>query len=143
MGVFATRSPFRPNPLGLSCVEIESVQYDHQEGPVIHVKGADLMDGTPIYDIKPYLAFTDSHPDAVGGFADDVRDYALEVDFPEHLLALIPEDERDTVTTILRGDPRPQYKADGDRIYGMIYGNNEIHFKVENGVLTVTDVNKR
>ena len=143
VGVFATRSPYRPNPIGLSSVRLLGTKRTDSLGTVLIVGGADLLDGTPIYDIKPYLAFTDSHPDAVGGFADDVRDYALEVDFPEHLLSLIPEDERDTVTTILRGDPRPQYKADGDRIYGMIYGEREIHFKVENSVLVVTDVSKR
>lgn len=143
VGVFATRSPYRPNPIGLSSVRLLGTKRTDSLGTVLIVGGADLLDGTPIYDIKPYLAFTDSHPDAIGGFADDVRDYALEVDFPEHLLALIPEDERDTVITILRGDPRPQYKADGDRIYGMIYGEREIHFKVENSVLVVTDVSKR
>ena len=143
VGVFATRSPYRPNPIGLSSVRLLGTKRTDSLGTVLIVGGADLLDGTPIYDIKPYLAFTDSHPDAIGGFADDVRDYALEVDFTEHLLALIPEDERDTVTTILRGDPRPQYKADGDRIYGMIYGEREIHFKVENSVLVVTDVSKR
>lgn len=143
VGVFATRSPYRPNPIGLSSVRLLGTKRTDSLGTVLIVGGADLLDGTPIYDIKPYLAFTDSHPDAVGGFADDVRDYALEVDFPEHLLSLIPEDERDTVITILRGDPRPQYKADGDRIYGMIYGEREIHFKVENSVLVVTDVSER
>ena len=143
VGVFATRSPYRPNPIGLSSVRLVEVKRTDSEGTVLVVAGADILDGTPIYDIKPYLAFTDSHPEAVGGFADGVRDYALRVDFPEELLELIPEGERDTVLTILSGDPRPQYKADGDRIYGMVYGEREIRFRVEGGVLYVTEVSKK
>lgn len=143
MGVFATRSPFRPNPIGLSSVRLVGIEETENEGTVLIVSGADILSGTPIYDIKPYLAFTDSHPDAVGGFADEVRDDALEVDFPEALLSLIPEAERDTVTELLRGDPRPHYQADPDRVYGMIYGEREIFFKVDSRLLTVVNVKYR
>ena len=139
MGVFATRSPYRPNPIGLSSVKLEGIEHT-EEGDVLVVSGVDLLDGTPIYDVKPYLAFTDSHPDAISGFADGVRDYCLEVNFPEGLLRLIPEGDRDAVIGILEGDPRPQYKADGEHIYGMKYGEHEIFFKVSGGVLTVTEV---
>ena len=143
MGVFATRSPYRPNPIGLSSVRLLGLKKSESEGMVLEVAGADLLDGTPIYDIKPYLAYTDSHPDAVGGFADGVRDYSLAVDFPSELLLAVPEADRDTVITILEGDPRPQYKADGEHVYGMVYGEREIMFKLENGVLTVVNVKKR
>lgn len=139
MGVFATRSPFRPNPIGLSSVRLIAVE-DTSEGKVLVVEGADMLDGTPIYDIKPYLAFTDSHPDAVGGFADGVKEYKLEVDFPADLLARIPSIFHASVISSLEGDPRPSYKADGERQYGMIYGNYEILFVVKDGVLTVIDV---
>ena len=139
MGVFATRSPFRPNPIGLSSVRLLGTE-ETDEGIVLKVAGADLMDGTPIYDIKPYLAYTDSHPDAVCGYADMVRDYAVEVDLPLALLEKIPEEERDTVLTLLRQDPRPSYKGDGDKIYAMVYGEREIFFKAECGRLIVTDI---
>ena len=142
MGVFATRSPFRPNPIGLSSVKILKIELSTPQGPVIHVAGADLLDGTPIYDIKPYLAFTDSHPDAIGGFADGVRDYGLKVNFSLHLLEKIPEDKRDALITILENDPRPSYKEDGDREYGMKYCDLDIFFKVEDGEVTVTRVEK-
>lgn len=143
VGVFATRSPYRPNPIGLSSVRLVEVKKTDADGTVLVVAGPDLLDGTPIYDIKPYLAFTDSHPDAVGGFADRVRDYSLKVSFPKELRMLIPEGDRGSILTILEGDPRPQYKADGDRIYGMVYGESEIKFKVNDGILEVVDVNKR
>ena len=139
MGVFATRSPYRPNPIGLSCVRLLRVE-DTAEGRVLVVSGADMLDGTPIYDIKPYLAFADSRPDAVCGFADEVRDYSVRVDFPEHLLARIEEGKRDTLLKILSGDPRPSYKADGDRVYGMRFADYEISFRVVDGTLTVTAV---
>lgn len=139
MGVFATRSPYRPNPIGLSSVRLVAVE-DSTEGKVLVVEGADMLDGTPIYDIKPYLAFTDSHPDAVGGFADGVKEYKLEVDFPADLLSRIPEMLHASVIASLEGDPRPSYKPDGEREYGMIYGNYEIKFVVMDGILTVTDV---
>ena len=143
MGVFATRSPYRPNPIGLSSVRLVGVEETENEGTVLIVSGADILSGTPIFDIKPYLAFTDSHPDAVGGFADGVRDDALDVDFPEELLYLIPDSDKETVTDLLRGDPRPHYQSDPERVYGMIYGKREIFFKVDAKRLTVVNVKKR
>lgn len=139
MGVFATRSPFRPNPIGLSSVRLVGVE-DTAEGKVLVVEGADLLDGTPIYDIKPYLAYTDSHPSAVCGFADGVMDYKLEVVIPDCLAARLPAKILAALTEVLAGDPRPSYQADGEREYGMIYGNLEIKFVVEDGVLSVTDI---
>ena len=139
MGVFATRSPFRPNPIGLSSARLLGVEKT-EEGLTLLVSGADILDGTPIYDIKPYLAFTDSHPDAVGGFADPVRDRRAEVIIPEELLSLIPEGDRDTLRALLEQDPRPSYKGEGDRIYGMVYGEREIFFKAEDGAIRVTDI---
>lgn len=140
MGVFATRSPHRPNPIGLSSVKLVSVDESEGEGLVLTVSGADLLDGTPIYDIKPYLSFTDSHPDAVCGFADRVKEQRLSVNFPEELLSAIPTDARDTLITVLEGDPRPHYKTDPDYEYGMRHGDYEIKFKVDGDTLTVTDV---
>lgn len=142
MGVFATRSPFRPNPIGLSSVKLLGVEFHTKEGPVIHVAGADLMDGTPIVDIKPYLPFTDSHPDAVGGFSDPVRDYALEVVFPEQWLAQVPERLRTPVLGLLAQDPRPSYQNDPDRVYGVAFGGYDFRFRVADGVLTVCEVEK-
>ncbi len=139
MGVFATRSPFRPNQIGLSSVKLEGIGHTSQ-GTVLYVTGADILSGTPIFDIKPYIKYTDSHPDALSGFADEVMDYSLKVDFSEELLKLLPENIRKTVITMLENDPRPSYKADGERIYGMRYGNYEIKFTVNNKILTVTDV---
>lgn len=139
MGVFATRSPFRPNAIGLSSVRLLSVE-DTAEGKVLVVAGADILDGTPIYDIKPYLAFTDSHPDAVCGFADEVRDYSLEVVIPEELKSGLSDEYIRALVSILSGDPRPQYKEDGDRIYGMIYGRYEVKFTVADGVLRVVKI---
>ena len=140
MGVFATRSPFRPNPIGLSCVRLESVEYDTPEGPVLHVRGADLMNGTPIYDVKPYLPYVDSHPEATGGFAHEVKDYAIEVDFPETLLARIPESKRAALIEILAQDPRPGYKRADSRPFGLNYAGFNVRFVVEDGKLTVTEV---
>ena len=131
VGVFATRSPYRPNPIGLSSVRLIGIEHTEHEGDVLIVAGADILDGTPIYDIKPYLAYTDSHPDAVGGFADGVRDYKLEVVIPEELMEKVPRDKRESLVTVLEGDPRPQYKADGDAEYGMSYADMEISFKVD------------
>ena len=141
MGVFATRSPFRPNAIGLSSVRLLSVE-DTAEGKVLVVAGADILNGTPIYDIKPYLAFTDSHPDAVCGFADEVRDYSLEVVIPEELKSGLSDEYVKALVSILSGDPRPQYKEDGDRIYGMIYGKHEVKFTVADGVLSVVEILK-
>ncbi len=142
MGVFATRSPFRPNPIGLSSVRLLGVELHGKEGPVIRVAGADLMDGTPILDIKPYLPFTDSHPDAIGGFADPVRDYRLEVVFPETWLSMVPEELRQPVFGLLAQDPRPSYQNDPDRVYGVAFGGWDFRFRVSDGVLTVCEVEK-
>ena len=142
MGVFATRSPYRPNALGLSSVKLESIDFDEKLGPVLTVSGADLMDGTPIYDIKPYLPHTDCHPDAVGGFADQFVDYALDVVFPEEWLAMIPEDKREALCGILAQDPRPSYIDDPERVYGFNYLDMDVRFRVRDGVLTVCEIEK-
>lgn len=138
IGVFATRSPFRPNPLGLSAVRIDYIDYECGDAPVIHVLGADLMDGTPIYDIKPYIPYTDAHPDARGGFTDNAQWQALRV--------IVPEELRDTVTEelqrVLEQDPRPRYHNDPERIYGMPYNGMDVRFKVNGDVLTVVEVIK-
>lgn len=140
-GVFATRSPFRPNPIGMSCVKLEKVEYTKDLGPVIYVSGVDLMNGTPIYDIKPYITYTDCISDAVQGFAEEYKNYALEVDFPQALLDIIPKTKQAALIGILRHDPRPAYQNTPDRIYGVRYINFDVHFKVDNNVLTVTDIN--
>ena len=140
VGVFATRSPFRPNAIGLSSVQLERVEIDAKLGPVLYVAGADLLDGTPIYDIKPYLSYTDSHPEAVCGFADRVKDYELEVIFPEELLGLLPEEKREAAIGILRQDPRPQYQNDPNRRYGVAFAGYDIRFYVREGTLLVCEV---
>lgn len=140
MGVFATRSPYRPNPIGLSSVKLERIEHTENEGDVLIVRGADILDGTPIYDIKPYLAYTDSHPDAIGGFADPVRDYSLKVDFPEELLCRVSAEKRGALIKMLSCDPRPSYKEDGDHEYGMKFSDYEISFKVKSETITVTKV---
>lgn len=137
MGVFATRSPFRPNPVGLSCVKLDRIDWHTQQGPVLYVSGADLMDGTPIYDIKPYLPFTDSHPEASGGFSQPYVSYRLQVEFPQKWLDFIPEDKRGALIAVLSQDPRPSYQEDPERIYGMEFAGWEIRFRVQGGVLTV------
>lgn len=139
-GVFATRSPFRPNPIGLSSVKLDKVEIDPKLGPVLHVSGADLMDGTPIYDIKPYIAYTDSHPDAVSGFATKPAEYLLEVDFPEELLQKVPENQRKSLIEVLAHDPRPQYHDDPKRVYGMAFGGMEVKFKVTQQKLTILEI---
>lgn len=136
LGVFATRSPFRPNPIGLSSVRIERIDYDCADAPVIHVMGADLMDGTPIYDIKPYIPYTDAHPKARGGFTDTTQWQPLKVVIPNHLQAVAPPQ----LVEVLEQDPRPQYHDDPKRIYGMDYGGLNVRFKVEEGVLTVVEI---
>lgn len=141
-GVFATRSPFRPNPIGLSCVKLEKIEHNQALGTVLHVRGADLVDGTPIYDIKPYITYADSHPEAKQGFAENVKDYSVEVDFPSKLLALIPNDKRAAVIKILEQDPRPAYHDFPDRIYGVKFAGFDVKFKVDNQVLTVVGVEK-
>ena len=140
LGVFATRSPFRPNPIGLSSVTLERIELDTPQGPVLHISGADLMDGTPIYDIKPYLAYADSHPDALGGFAQAFVEYGLDVVIPDELMAQVPEEKREALMGVLAQDPRPSYQNDPDRIYGITFGKQNIKFRVENQRLTVIDV---
>ncbi len=140
MGVFATRSPFRPNAIGLSSVKIEAIEQDPRLGPVIHVTGADLLDRTPIFDIKPYLPYTDSHPDALGGFTDGYRGYRLVVDFPQVLLEKVPLSARDSLVGVLAQDPRPSYQDDPARVYGMAFGTVDVKFTVADGVLTVVGV---
>lgn len=140
MGVFATRSPFRPSPIGLSSVRLVSIDLHTPHGPVLHIAGADLMDGTPIYDIKPYLAYTDAHPEAKGGFAVPTGAGQLAVDIAPALLAKIPPELRDSVTALLAEDPRPGYQDDPARIYKMAFGGIEVHFTVEGGTLTVRNI---
>lgn len=137
MGVFATRSPFRPNPIGLSVVKIEEIDF---KTPSVTVSGADLMDLTPIYDIKPYLPHIDSIPEATGGFAADFKDYALEVNFPEELLSLIPKEKQKSLIAVLSQDPRPSYQNNEERIYGMNFSGFNISFKVIGDTLIVTEV---
>jgi len=140
MGVFATRSPFRPNPIGLSCVKIEEIIWQSGEGPVIRVSGADMMDGTPIYDIKPYLPYTDSRPDAREGFAEAGHGHRLTVDCPEEMLARIPREHRETVLSLLSQDPRPSYQSDPERVYGMAYAGMDIRFRADGEQLTVVEI---
>ena len=140
MGVFATRSPFRPNAIGLSCVKLDRVELHPELGPVIHVLGADLLDGTPIFDIKPYLPAADCHPEALSGFAGPVRDYHLEVVFPQQWLDRVPEAKRSALQGVLAQDPRPSYQDDPDRVYGLTFAGLEVKFTVSGGVLTVCRV---
>lgn len=140
MGVFATRSPFRPNPIGLSCVGLEGVELDTPEGPVLHVSGADLVDGTPILDIKPYIPYADCRPEAAGGFAGAAPAEALAVDFPTALLDRVPPDRRAALLGVLAQDPRPPYQDDPRRVYGFGFAGLEVRFAVRDGLLTVTDV---
>lgn len=140
MGVFATRSPFRPNRLGLSCVRLQGIDPDAAEGPVIYVCGVDLMDGTPIFDIKPYLPHVDSHPEAAGGFAGRVAGHELQVDFPDRLLMRLPEDKRQAAIQVLRQDPRPGYRQEGEQVYGLSFAGYNIRFAVRDGVAVVLDV---
>jgi hypothetical protein len=142
MGVFATRSPFRPNSLGLSSVKLLGVEQTENEGTVIHVAGADLMDGTPIFDIKPYIPYGDCHPEATGGFTDTAGEFLLNVDFPEELLQKLPEDKRSAAIGVLSHDPRPSYQRKPDRIYGLTFAGFDIRFKVTDDDLTVVDVTK-
>ena len=140
MGVFATRSPFRPNSLGLSCVRLLGVEHTEKYGTVLHVGGADLMDGTPIFDIKPYIPYADCQTDAVGGFTDHADDYLLDVDFPQELLALLPADKQDAAIAVLSHDPRPSYQRKPDRVYGLTFAGFDIRFTVCDKILTVTEV---
>ena len=140
MGVFATRSPFRPNNLGLSSVKLLGVEHTEKYGTVLHVGGADLMDGTPIFDIKPYIPYGDSHPDAKGGFTDKAGEFLLQVNFPEALLQILPEDKRSAAIGVLSHDPRPSYQRSPDRIYGLTFAGFDIRFTVQDDILTVTEV---
>lgn len=139
IGVFATRSPFRPNEIGLSSVKLEKIEYGNR-GPVLIISGADLMDGTPIFDIKPYLPFTDSHPEAVSGFAERVADYSLNVEFNCDFPADFPENKKEALNIVLENDPRPSYKEDSHHLYGFVFAGFEIKFYVENGVLKVKEI---
>ena len=140
MGVFATRSPFRPNPLGLSCVRLLGVEKHPGYGTVLRVGGADLLDGTPIYDVKPYLPQADCHPEALGGFAESTPWHGLEVEIPPALLAKVPTDKRRALLAVLAQDPRPSYQADPTRVYGMSFASLQIKFQVQDGILKVVDV---
>ena len=142
MGVFATRSPFRPNSLALSCVELQDIIFSKEDGPILEITGADLMDRTPIYDIKPYLPYADSHPDAKGGFTDHIKDYRLHVEFPEELMEKVPEGQREALVEVLANDPRPRYQNRPEKIYGLAYGTNDIRFRVKDHILTVCEVER-
>ncbi len=142
MGVFATRSPFRPNNLGLSCVKLLGVEETVEFGTVIHVGGADLMDGTPIFDIKPYIPYADCQPDAIGGFTDTAGDFLLKVDFPAPLLEILPEKKRKAAVQVLSHDPRPSYQRKPGRIYGLTFAGFDIRFTVEEDTLTVVTVER-
>lgn len=139
MGVFATRSPFRPNPIGLSSVRLDRIEYG-AKGPVLHVSGIDLKDQTPIYDIKPYLPYADCHTDAREGFVHDRKTEGLQVVFPEELLCVYPEEKRSAIIEVLRQDPRPAYHNDPERRYGVSFAGYDVHFKVREGILTVFEV---
>lgn len=140
LGVFATRSPYRPNPIGLSCVRIDHIDLDTKEGPVIHVLGADLMDGTPIFDIKPYLPYADCHPEATGGFTDTRSWPRLEVRLAESVRRQLTEQEAATLADILALDPRPHYQKDPNRIYGMPYGKWDVKFRMADGEVQVVGI---
>ena len=140
LGVFATRSPYRPNPIGLSCVRIDHIDLDTKEGPVIHVLGADLMDGTPIFDIKPYLPYADCHPEATGGFTDTRSWPRLEVRLAESVRRQLTEQEAATLADILALDPRPHYQKDPNRIYGMPYGKWDVKFRLADGEVQVVGI---
>ena len=139
MGVFATRSPFRPNAIGLSCVRLEKIELT-EKGPIIHVRGADLLDGTPILDIKPYLPLADCHPEATGGFAEAVSEYALNVCFADGLEEKIEKEDLAVIRELLAEDPRPSYQDDPTRVYHMDYAHYSLSFTVENGTLNVTNI---
>ncbi len=140
MGVFATRSPFRPNDIGLSCVRLERIEFHEKHGPILHVAGIDLMDQTPIYDIKPYLPYADAHPEALGGFTKETRDCQLSVDFPKELLAQLPADKQQAAIGMLAQDPRPGYDTDESRIYGVEFAGFDIRFQVQKNHLQVVEL---
>ena len=140
MGIFATRSPFRPNAIGLSSVVLERIETDPMLGPVLLVRGADLMDGTPILDIKPYLPYTDCHPDALGGFALGPAEPALAAEIPQELMCRVPESKRQALREVLAQDPRPGYQREDGRVYGMAFAGLNVRFFVENGVVKVKEI---
>ena len=140
MGVFATRSPFRPNPIGLSAVRLEGIDLHTPDGPVLRVAGADLMDGTPIYDIKPYLAYGDCIPEAGAGYTSSLPERLLEVDLPERWLALVPQDRQEALLGVLAHDPRPSYQRDPERVYGLSFAGLDVRFTVTGDVLTVCQI---
>ena len=140
VGVFASRSPFRPNPVGLSCVRLEKIEENEELGPVLHIAGADLMDGSPVFDIKPYLPYVDSHPEAQEGFTGMTRRHRLEVEIPEQWLAMVPEEKREALTGILANDPRPSYQHDPARVYGFSYAGLEVRFTVADGRASVCEI---
>lgn len=140
VGVFATRSPFRPNPIGLSCVKLDGIEFTEKEGPILHVSGIDMVNRTPVYDIKPYLPYADAYPKARGGFGENVKDYELEVEFDGELLERLPKENRQGVIKFLRQDPRPSHQNRPERVYKIAYGDWDIHFTVQEGRLTVVDV---
>mgnify|MGYP005873608731 CR=1 FL=1 len=140
---YATRSPFRPNPLGLSSVRLEAIEHRPEVGPVLIVRGADLMDGTPIYDIKPYIPYADCHPDAAAGFTAQTQTHKLQVECPPELWETVPAAERDGLRGVLENDPRPSYQHDPERVYGMEFSGLEVHFVVDGAVLTVTGITRR
>lgn len=142
VGVFATRSPFRPNGLGLSSVRLERVEMDGPDGPVLHILGADMMDGTPVYDIKPYLAYADCHPEASGGFAEQTGFGPLAVEMDGMWRAMVPEEKMDALLGVLANDPRPSYQDDPERWYGMAFAGLEVKFTVRDGVLSVRRVER-
>ena len=142
IGVFATRSPFRPNNLGLSCVKLLGVEHTAEHGTVLHVGGADLMDGTPIFDIKPYIPYADCQTEATGGFTDTAGDFILKVDFPAHLLEILPEDKRQAAIEVLSHDPRPSYQRKPERVYGLTFAGHDIRFQVNEDILTIVEVNR-
>jgi tRNA-Thr(GGU) m(6)t(6)A37 methyltransferase TsaA len=142
MGVFATRSPFRPNNLGLSSLKLDSIDFDDPEGPVLYVSGVDMIDGTPVFDIKPYISYSDSHPEATDGFMKDAKDQNLEVLISDDLISRIPEEKRDALLRVLELDPRPAYQDDESRIYGFGFADFEIKFTVCQNTLNVCDIYK-
>jgi tRNA-Thr(GGU) m(6)t(6)A37 methyltransferase TsaA len=140
MGVFATRSPFRPNPIGLSCVKLDGIDYTPEQGPVLRVLGADLMDGTPILDIKPYVPYADAHPEALEGFARGAPAARLDVSFPENVQSPLAADKLEALRAVLAADPRPAYQDDPDRVYGLTFAGRDVRFRVSGGALAVLDI---
>lgn len=140
VGVFATRSPFRPNDIGLSCVKLHKVELDAKDGPVVWVSGVDLLDGTPVYDIKPYIPLADCHPEASEGYTSQTKEHRLTVEFPAHLLERYPKEKREAIIGVLALDPRPTYFQDPERVYGVPFAGFDVKFRVDDDVLTVCDV---